>query len=376
MNPPTLRVYVVRLALPAAVIAALLVLSPGIGTESGSVGLCDAWRARLGLPIDAATLRDRPLADMNSDGEISAEEHAGFVAVARHISFTQRLPRSILALQVGITLALCGAVFQVLFRNPLATPYTLGIASGGSLGALMAIRWGWAFHFAGFSSSFLAAFLGALAVVGAVFLIARGARRLTSNELLLAGVTLGLFCSAMMMVVTMISSEREVFEIVRWMMGSLDAVSSTQQTMLWPLLVPAWLGLVLMARALNQYRLGDELAASRGVNVVRLQAISVLLCTLATAVVVAQCGPIGFVGLVVPHIVALLYGTDCRLLLPLSALGGGVFLILCDWASQLVMGVAGKLLDKQLAGATLPVGVLTAIIGVPIFLVLLRARRL
>ena len=120
---------------------------------------------------------------------------------------------------------------------------------------------------------------------------------------------------------------------------------------------------------------GRQDSMARGVNVARLQGICVLLCTVAIAAVVARCGPIGFVGLVVPHMVALLFGSDCRILLPASALAGGGFLIVCDWASQLAMRAAGWATDRQLGSATLPIGVVTAIIGVPIFLVLLRARR-
>lgn len=353
----------------------LLIISPGIGTESASFGWLDAWRAQLGIAIPAEELVGRPLVDLDKDGTISQEEMAGFIEVARHIGFSQRFPRTLLALQVGITLALCGATFQVLFRNPLATPYTLGIASGGSLGALMAIRLGWGWTIMGLSSLSLCAFMGGIGVVGAVFVMARGSRRLTSNELLLAGVTLGLFCSAMMMFVTAVSNERETFAIVRWMMGSLDPITTLQSATLLPLVIPAWMVLIFSARALNQYRLGDDLAMARGVNVARLQGVCVLVCTLAIAAVVAKCGPIGFVGLVVPHIVALMFGSDCRLLLPASAIAGGVFLIVCDWASQLTMRLAGWVTDQQLGSATLPIGVVTAVVGVPTFLILLRTRR-
>lgn len=375
MNSLSPRQFILRLALAGIGLAVLLVLSPGIGTESASFGWRDAWRAYFELPIDRAELTHRPLVDWNADGVISDEEYAGFVRIARHIGFSQRFSRSLLALQVGITLALCGATFQVLFRNPLATPYTLGIASGGSLGALVGLRWGWTGVILGVSGVAGAAFGGAVAVVAAVYLLARGSRRLSSNELLLAGVTLGLFCSAMMMFVTSVSNERETFFIVRWMMGSLDPVRSIEGAMLLPLMVPAWIVLVGSSRALNQYRLGDELAAARGVNVARLQAVCVLVCTLATAAVVAHCGPIGFVGLMVPHMVTLLFGSDCRILLPGSALLGGAFLILCDWGSQLAMRVAGWATNQQLGSATLPIGVVTAIVGVPAFLILLRARR-
>lgn len=371
----TPRRYVLRLGGCVLGLMFLILISPGIGTESASFGWWDAWRAQLGLSIDADELIGRPFVDLDEDGTISDAELAGFVDVARQIGFRQRFPRTLLALQVGITLALCGATFQVLFRNPLATPYTLGIASGGSLGALVAIRLGWGITLLGVSSLAMSAFVGGVAVVGIVLLLARGARRLTSNELLLAGVTMGLFCSAMMMLVTAVSSERATFTMVRWMMGSLDPITTLQGAMLLPLVVPSWVVLMASARALNQYRLGDELATSRGVNVVNLQGVCVLVCTLATAGVVAKCGPIGFVGLVVPHMVALVMGSDCRLLLPTSAVVGGAFLIVCDWASQLTMRFAGWATDRQIGSATLPIGVVTAVVGVPVFLILLKARR-
>lgn len=375
MTPLTPRNYLLRLTAAVVGLGLLLLLSPGIGTESASFGWWDAWRARFGLPIAKAELTGRPLVDLDADGIISDSELSGFIAVARQIGFGQRFPRTWLALQVGMTLALCGATFQILFRNPLATPYTLGIASGGSLGALIALRCGWVVAFFGISSVAASAFAGALLIVASVFIIARGSRRLTSNELLLAGVTLGLFCSAMMMFVTAVSNERETFFMVRWMMGSLDPVRTIEGAVMLPLMLPAWIVLVGLGRALNQYRLGDELAAARGVNVAALQGVCVFVCTLATAAVVAHCGPIGFVGLVVPHVVTLLFGSDCRILLPTSAIFGAAFLILCDWMSQLTMRFAGWLTGRQLGSATLPIGVVTAIIGVPLFLILLRTRR-
>lgn len=369
------RRYWFRLGACLAVLALVVVISPGIGTESASFGWWDAWRAQLGIPISADELIGRPLVDLDQDGRISEEELDAFTQHARNIGFKLRFPRTLLALQVGMTLGLCGATFQILFRNSLATPYTLGIASGGSLGAVIAIRLGWTLVWFGISSLMISAFVGALLVVGVVFAMSRGSRRLTSNELLLAGVTVGLFCSAIMTLVTVISSERQTFAIVRWMMGSLDTITTVEGARLLPLMLPAWIVLIVSARALNQYRLGDELAMTRGVNVTRLVGVCVLVCTLATAAVVAQCGPIGFVGLVVPHVVALMFGSDCRILLPASALAGGVFLIVSDWASQLAMRVAGWATGQQLGSATLPIGVVTAVVGVPIFLVLLRTHR-
>lgn len=374
MRPLSLRDYAVRITLCVVGLCALLIISPGIGTSAGEFGLMNVWRAKLGLEISDQALLKQGWADADRSGQISADERRAFIATAREIGFGMRLNRSLLALQVGITLALCGATFQVLFRNPLATPYTLGIASGGSLGALIAIKAGWIGVFMGVPTMTVAAFLAGVAVVIVIAALARGSMRLTSNEVLLAGITLGLFCSAMMMVVTLLSSERETFRIVRWMMGSLDTISPDKNIAMLPLLLPAWVVLIAMSRALNQYRLGDELAATRGVHVARLQWLAVMVSTLAIAAVVAVCGPIGFVGLVVPHMAALVFGADCRVLLPASALIGAGFLIICDWVSQMAMPWAGALIGKQLGSASLPIGVVTAVIGVPLFLLLLVRR--
>lgn len=367
--------FITAMGVCVALILVLLILSPGVGTESGTFTWSDAWRARLGLTMDRAELARRPYSDLNRDGSLSDDEARSFAEQARYIGFDLRMARSLLALQVGATLALCGAVLQVLFRNPLAEPYTLGIASGGSLGALLCIRFGWLVSFLGISSVAICAFAGGVTVVGAALAATRRTQRMTSNELLLGGVATGLFCGAMMMLVTAVSNERMTFEAVRWMMGSLDPIARVPGAVLVPVLLPVWMVLIALAPKFNPYGLGDDLAATRGVHVARLRWMSVLLTTLATAAVVAECGPIGFVGLVVPQIVRLLFGSDCRILLPASALLGAAFLIVCDWGSQLVMRLAGWTTGRQLGSATLPIGVITAIVGVPVFLVLLRARK-
>lgn len=328
-------------------VALVLILSPGVGTRWDTVGWLDAWRALFAKDFDSTAFT---------------------------IGFDLRLSRTVLALESGITLGLCGAVFQTLFRNALATPYTLGVVNGGSLGALMAVKLGLAWSFLGLSSVSIASFLGSLLVIGLILAITHGRRRMGTAELLLAGVTMGLFCSAMMMLVTYLSNQRETFSIVRWMMGSLDALGMQQTAPSLVLLVPSWILLLLQARGLNQYLLGEEVAASRGVDVRRLQLICLIFASLATSAVVAVCGPIGFVGLVVPQMVVLMLGRDCRLVLPASALLGGVFLAVCDWMSQTMMGAWSAVSGSASASASLPIGVVTAIVGVPIFLMLLYRR--
>lgn len=351
-----------------------MVLSPGMGGASSSFGWWDAWRAYFNIPIPKEELTGRGLADLDADDSVSTLERETFVQNARFIGFNLRLSRTWLALQVGATLGICGAVLQVLFRNPLAEPYTLGIAGGGSLGALLCIRLGWVASLAGVSSVSLCAFAGAILVVGVAWLSLRGRAKLSSNDMLLGGVATGLFCGAMMMLVTAVSNERVTFEAIRWMLGSLDPIIDSSGWML-PLILPAWLLLPLYARSLNQFRLGDDLATSRGVDIRRLFLACLLLTTLATAAVVAHCGPIGFVGLVVPQAVRLIWGEDCRILIPASATLGGAFLIVCDWGSQFALPLAGWATGRQMGGAAVPVGVVTALVGVPVLLALLRRRR-
>ncbi len=324
-------------------LAGLILISPGVGSEP--VGIIEAWKSLL-------------------EGQHNSSEYC--------IAFTLRLPRACKALMAGVTLALCGAVFQTLFRNPLATPYTLGIAGGGSLGALIALKAGWVGVYCGFSALQLLAFVGALGVVGLVFGLARSSMKLHAHGLLLAGVTIGFFCSAMMMLVTYLADVRDTFQIVRWMMGSLDTVGMQSTPLL--ALVPCWLILVFQARALGQFELGEEIAGSRGVHPGRLQLVCILVASLATASVVSTCGPIGFVGLLVPHFVQLLVGPDKRILLPVAALGGGVFMILCDWLTWVVPRWYGTIMARELTAARLPIGVMTALAGAPLFLILLRRR--
>lgn len=354
MKPLRPQRYLLTLGLCALVPLAMLVISPGIGTESNTIGLLDAWRAFFA-------------------GDTTATAYL--------FGFELRLPRTLLALQAGFTLSLCGAVFQILFRNPLATPYTLGVVNGGSLGALVAVKFGAALSAlpivaaitstTGISLISIASFAGSMLVIGLILLITRGARRMGRAELLLAGVTMGLFCSALMMLLTYLSNVRQTFNIIRWMMGSLDTVAGEQTVPSLVLLLPSWGILLWQGRALNQYIAGEDIAAARGVSVRRLQTTCLVFGSLATSAVIAVCGPIGFVGLVVPQLAAILLGRDCRILLPASALLGAAFLAGCDWVSQLALGWWSAATGMTISSVSLPIGVVTALIGVPIFLALL-----
>ncbi|MHC4234235.1 MAG: FecCD family ABC transporter permease [Planctomycetota bacterium] len=343
MKSFTPRRFALAISLCAAAVLTAVLVSPGIAVRPP--GVIQAWQS---------------LGD--------AEDTSHY----RNIAFRLRLPRTLKALVAGVTLALCGAVFQTLFRNPLATPYTLGIASGGSLGALIGIKLGVAGTLLWASGVMACAFAGSAAVVVGVVLLARATRGLSSNSLLLGGVTIGFFCSALMMFVQYLADEHEALAIIRWMMGSVAAVGNEDLFRALPFVVVAWAALLMQARALNQYSLGEEIAATRGVNPARLQAVCIGFASLATAAVVSMCGPIGFVGLIIPHAARRLFGHDLRLLLAVSGLLGGAFLIVCDWLTVFLPVICGHLTGRQLSAVRLPIGVVTALVGAPLFLGILR----
>ncbi|MBI4382688.1 MAG: iron ABC transporter permease [Nitrospinae bacterium] len=284
--------------------------------------------------------------------------------VDANILFLIRLPRIFMAALAGAALAVSGAVFQAILRNDLAAPITLGVSGGASLGAVIAIRAGFNFTFMGFSSVPLASFLGALGALAIVFSFARmRGRELPTSYLLLAGVTVNFFFASMVMLVNYFSNITQSFQIVRWLMGGLDI---TDYKTLLTIAPPVFLGiavLIYLARDLNLVSGGVESALARGVDVARVQLLGLLAASLVTGAVVANTGPIGFVGLIVPHIVRLIVGPDHRLLVPASVFFGASFLVLCDTAARTL-----------LAPTEIPVGVITAILGGPFFFWLLRRK--
>lgn len=285
---------------------------------------------------------------------------------AGRILLVARLPRVLLGLLAGGALAASGVALQALLRNPLATPYTLGVSSGASLGAVIALFLGLERSFAGYVAPTAFALVGALATSAVVYLAAsKPGRRLKSETLLLAGVCLAFCLSAAVMMLHYLADMAVGQAILRWLMGGL---AITDLSLVGRAAVPTAFGLAMIwavAPQLNVLAGGAEVAQSRGVDVSRTQRLAYLGAALATASVVSVTGPIGFVGLVIPHSLRLIVGPDHRILIPCSALIGGAFLVLCDAAARLV-----------LAPAELPVGVLTAIIGGPFLVWLLRSRTL
>ncbi len=293
-------------------------------------------------------------------GEILAALGGGGSETVRTIVLELRLPRAILAALVGGGLALAGAVFQALLRNPLAEPYILGISGGAAVGAVSVLALGIATM--GSWTLPLAAFAGALVAIVLVFGVARRAdRSMDVRVLLLSGVVVGAFFSAVIALILSLSEAEVVRSAVLWMMGSLAGAQWGSVTVVAAYTIPASLLLLGLARPLNLLALGEETASVLGADVERVKLAAFGIASLLTAAGVGVAGVIGFVGLVVPHGVRLVTGSDHRSLLPLSFLAGGAFLALADVVARTVV-----------APSELPIGVVTAFVGVPLFLVLLR----
>lgn len=280
--------------------------------------------------------------------------------VVQDIVLRLRLPRVFLGVLVGGGLAIAGATFQALLRNPLAEPYILGISGGASVGAVLVLAFGWVA--AGSWALPLAAFAGAIVAIVLVFRVATATgRAMDVRVLLLAGVVVAAFFSACIAFILAISPARTVQSAVLWIMGSLAGATWRSVLLTAVYTIPAVLLLVAMARPLNLLAIGEDTAHHLGADVERVKRISLVVAALITASGVAVAGVIGFVGLVVPHAVRLLIGSDHRALLPLSFLAGAAFLTLADLGARLA-----------LAPTEIPIGVITAFVGVPFFLVLLR----
>ena len=283
---------------------------------------------------------------------------------SRALFFRLRLPRVLLGLTIGASLAITGASLQALFRNPLADPYTLGISGGGALGASVAIALGWSARIAGVPFVFLASFLGAMLAATLVRTIARTGAVILPGALLLSGVVVNLVSLAAVLTIQYVADPNSSLQILRWMVGSLDVIGIAQVGYMLVLLVPAWIALLALSRKMNLLAIDEDTAATLGVNVRQCEAIVHTLCSLVVGVTVAMGGSIGFVGLIVPHAVRLMFGEDLRIVLPGSLLLGAAFLVLADALGRSV-----------LPSGELPVGAITGLLGGPAFLWLLRRRR-
>jgi iron complex transport system permease protein len=290
------------------------------------------------------------------DSSVSWRENAD-----AQIFFVARLPRVLAGALIGAALASGGVVLQALLRNPLATPFTLGVSAGAALGAMLAISLQLDIGALGVSSVPIASFAGALGAILIVYLLATSQRRgLSTNVLLLAGVTLNSFFSALILFAQYLADFAESFRTVRWLMGDLDVAGYAPIAAAMPFIVLSFAVFAVLPRPLNLLTMGADVAASRGVDVARAERWAFLSASLATGAAVSLGGPVGFIGIVVPHLVRLVVGADHRLVLPAAALFGASFLVLCDLVARIAM-----------APIEIPVGIITAMIGGPFFLWLL-----
>lgn len=325
------RTLLIRTATAGALLALVMLLCALIGPQAIS------WKAVLNGPPGPAA--------PNPDYEI----------------FVQfRVPRILLAALVGAALAGAGVVLQALLRNPLADPYILGISSGAGLGVVLAIISGIGWTLWGRSPVAVCAFVGALATVWLVWGIGRITGKYHVTGLLLAGVVVNAFLSAMIMFLTSIAKGQQLYATIFWLMGNL---TEEDFLVLWVgggCIVAGVIGLFFLSPQLNIISVGYYDARSVGVPVAKIELAAFAIAAFITAVAVSLSGLIGFVGLIIPHAVRLVFGPDHRQLLPLSGLAGAMFLVVADTIARTIV-----------APAQLPVGVITAILGGPFFLVLL-----
>lgn len=329
--------YIVSLAL----LAAALVMSIAVGSVFISPGVMIDL-LRLGIA-----------------GEPVPEAYRPFFTIL----FTLRLPRTVLVAITGAALAGSGAGYQGLFRNPLADPYLIGVASGAGLGAIVGMSAGWTGQLLGLMAVPVMAFCGAMLTVAIVYQLARVGHTLPTTNLILAGVAVSSFATALTSFL-MISSSGEVRRALVWLLGGAS-MSGWQPVLAELPYAVLGLGVLLTCgHALNVMQVGDEQAQQLGLHVERVRRMVIISASLATAAAVSFSGIIGFVGLVVPHIVRIVWGGDYRRILPLSVLGGATFLLAGDILARVVM-----------APQEIPVGVITALVGAPFFLWVLRRAK-
>jgi len=287
----------------------------------------------------------------------------GNMTTAGKILFSLRLPRTVLIAMVGAALAGSGTAYQGLFRNPLADPYLIGVASGAGLGAVAAMSIDWPYTTLGLLAVPLAAFVSGMLTVAAVYALARVGKTLPASNLILAGVAISSFATALTSFL-MLRASGELRRALAWLLGG--ATMSGWQPVL--ALLPYWvvgLGILLtMGHALNVLQFGDEQAQQLGLPVGRVRRLIIVAASLTTAAAVSFAGIIGFVGLIIPHTLRLLTGPDYRRLLPLSLIGGAALLLFADVLARILI-----------APQELPVGVVTALAGAPFFLWILRRSR-
>ena len=336
MSRPGISPFIVKRILRKTLFMSLLLLGAMImGLSIGSTE--GAWRVLLGGVFDT------------SDG--------GVDPMLATIVWQIRFPRVILAALVGATLSLGGLVFQALLRNPLAEPYILGISGGAAIGAIIGILMG----LSRFPGVGLTAFIGSIATLLLILVMSSGKSVLKQDSLLLSGVMVNAFCSAIIMFLVSLTQDSRLHNIIFWLMGNLSMSTEHQVLILAATLAPCFILIFFFSNTMNLLLMGTESAQAMGVNI---KVVSVLLLVTSSFMVsgtVAHVGLLGFVGLVMPHLLRILLGPDHRVLVPACVFGGGAFMILCD--------LLARTLPEQ---GEMPAGVITAMIGAPLFIYLLK----
>ena len=268
-----------------------------------------------------------------------------------------RFPRVILSALVGAALSLGGLVFQALLRNPLAEPYILGISGGSAIGAIVGILMG----FSRFPGVSLTAFIGSIVTLLLILAMSSGQTILKKDALLLSGVMVNAFCAAVIMFLISMTQDSRLHNIIFWLMGDLSSGDMRQVGILAAILLPCFFLVFWLSNPMNLLLMGKELAQTMGVNI-KLVTITLLVATsFMVSATVSYCGLVGFVGLVMPHMLRLVFGPDHRVLVPACVFGGGTYMVFCD--------LLARILPKQ---GEMPVGVITAMIGAPLFIYLLK----
>jgi iron complex transport system permease protein len=311
------------------------------------------WVLVAGIGVSVGTYDLNPIKVLLSGDEPS-----------RTVLLSIRVPRVLMATVAGGTLAISGAALQALFRNPLASPFTLGVSGGASLGALTAIRLGFAEGLFGFSSVSVFAFLFSIFTMFFVYSVSKVRGVVATGRLLLAGVVANFLYSALILFIQFFSDFTQSLQTMRWIMGSLDVVGFDSVWKALPFTVPGCVILLSIAKDMNLFALGDDVASSLGVDVDRMEKTIYFATSLAASSVISITGPIGFVGLIIPHVLRMIVGADNRIVLPCSFLLGASFLTAADTLSRTVF-----------SPVEIPVGIVTASIGGLFFLWLLMRTK-
>ncbi len=339
------KVFSIVLTVFFIALIALIILSATVGVAN--ISFVDAVRIMLGKIPAVGRL-------VPSDGI----ENAYAVIVLK-----LRLPRIILSALVGAGLSVVGAVFQGMFKNPMADPYVLGISSGASLGATIAIVAGLQYTLMGLGFITVFAFLGSMFSIIFVYNIARLGSKVPTDTLLLSGIALNFMLSSLVSII-MIFNRNQVEGIVFWIMGSVSAASWKQAGILFPVLCVGIIVIWAFSRDLNVISTGEEAAKSLGIEVERVKKLMISVCSVIIATCVSVSGVIGFVGLIIPHTVRLLVGSDHRALIPFSVVGGAIFLVICDTVAR-----------NAVPPVEIPVGAITSVFGAPYFIFLLYRNK-